>query len=41
VEKERQANREIGEKTGCWKGGVLVEDDHGSIQEALDSIKVH
>eukprot|EP00873_Tetraselmis_striata_P003650 jgi/Tetstr1/423914/TSEL_014537.t1 len=35
VEAERALNREIGEQTGCWKGGVLVEDDSGSVAAAL------
>eukprot|EP00192_Tetraselmis_astigmatica_P014485 CAMPEP_0117651266 /NCGR_PEP_ID=MMETSP0804-20121206/1998_1 /TAXON_ID=1074897 /ORGANISM="Tetraselmis astigmatica, Strain CCMP880" /LENGTH=159 /DNA_ID=CAMNT_0005457227 /DNA_START=248 /DNA_END=723 /DNA_ORIENTATION=- len=34
VMKERKINKEIGEKTGCWKSGVLVEDDNGSVQKA-------
>lgn len=38
--KERAINREIGERTGCWKSGVLVEDDNGSVQKALDELKV-
>lgn len=35
VDAERERNRRIGEATGCWKGGVLVEDDAGSVAKYL------
>jgi hypothetical protein len=35
VDAEHTANRAIGEATGCWKAGVLVEDDAGSVAAAL------
>lgn len=35
VEAEYAANKAIGDATGCWKSGVLVEDDHGSVAKAL------
>lgn len=35
VDAERARNREVGEKTGCWKSGVLVEDDAGSVAKYL------
>ncbi len=35
MDAEREKNRKIGEATGCWKGGVLVEDDAGSVAKYL------
>lgn len=35
MDAEHAANRAIGEATGCWKAGVLVEDDAGSVAVAL------
>jgi hypothetical protein len=35
VEAEYAANKALGERLGCWKGGVLVEDDAGSVRAAL------
>ena len=35
MDAEHAANRAIGEATGCWKAGVLVEDDAGSVAAAL------
>ena len=35
VELEYGRNKRIGERTGCWKSGVLVEDNHGSVAKAL------
>lgn len=35
VDAEREKHRQLGEKLGCWKGGVLVEDDNGSVAKAL------
>jgi hypothetical protein len=29
----------IGVKTGCWKAGVLVEDDNGSVAMALKELE--
>ena len=39
VEAEFKINKEIGEKTGCWKTGYLVEDDNGSVKQALEELK--
>lgn len=36
MDAEHQKNRELGERLGCWKGGVLVEDDAGSVKKALE-----
>ena len=30
VDAEYEKHKKIGEATGCWKNGTLVEDDHGS-----------
>ena len=35
VEAEYGKNKALGERLGCWKGGVLVEDDAGSVRAAL------
>jgi len=35
VARELEANRRIGEATGCWKGGYLVEDEGGSVRKYL------
>lgn len=35
VDRERAANKAIGDATGCWKGGVLVEDNEGSVAKYL------
>jgi hypothetical protein len=35
VDAEHARNRALGEQTGCWKSGVLVEDDNGSVAKAL------
>ena len=35
VDAEREKHRKLGERLGCWKGGVLVEDDNGSVAKAL------
>jgi hypothetical protein len=36
VEEEHRINKAIGERIGCWKGGVLVENDAGSLKKALE-----
>ena len=38
IEQQYQKNKEIGETTGCWKSGVLVEDDNGSVRKALEGL---
>ena len=38
VEAEFQKNKELGEATGCWKSGMLVEDDNGSVRKALEGL---
>jgi len=38
VEAEYAKNKAIGTKTGCWKAGVLVEDDNGSVAMALKEL---
>ena len=35
VDLEYKKHKEIGEKTGCWKSGTLVEDDDGSVAKLL------
>ena len=35
VELEYGRNKRIGERTGCWKSGVLVEDHLGTVAKAL------
>lgn len=37
VEAEYARNKRIGERIGCWKAGVLVEDDHGTVANALQA----
>lgn len=39
VEAEYAKNKELGERIGCWKGGVLVEDDDGSVRKALQGLE--
>jgi hypothetical protein len=36
VEAEYAQHKRIGEATCCWKGGVLVEDDNGSVKRYLE-----
>ena len=36
VEAEFVRNKRIGDATGCWKAGMLVEDDNGSVKKALE-----
>ena len=38
VDAERAVNKAIGDRTGCWKAGVLVEDDAGSVKKALNDL---
>lgn len=38
VEKEHAKHRQLGEQLGCWKGGMLVEDDYGSVAKALGNL---
>ncbi len=38
VEAEYTKNKELGERIGCWKGGVLVEDDDGNVRKALQDL---
>jgi hypothetical protein len=40
VDAEREKHRVLGERLGCWKGGVLVEDDRGSVAKALSEQEV-
>jgi hypothetical protein len=35
VDAEQARNRALGDATGCWKSGVLVEDDNGSVAKAI------
>lgn len=35
VDAEREKHKTLGERLGCWKNGVLVEDNHGSVAKAL------
>ena len=36
-EKEFKKNKELGEKLGCWKAGMLVDNDQGDVAQALKS----
>lgn len=36
VEEEYAKNKAIGDATGCWKSGVLVEDDQGSVRKYFE-----
>lgn len=38
MDAERAVNKAIGDRTGCWKAGVLVEDDAGSVKKALNEV---
>lgn len=38
IEQEFQKNKELGDATGCWKSGMLVEDDNGSVRKALEEL---
>ena len=38
MDAERAVNKAIGDRTGCWKAGVLVEDDAGSVKKALNDL---
>jgi hypothetical protein len=35
IAEEYRKNKEIGQKFGCWKGGCLVNDDEGLIEESM------
>ena len=35
VKAEYEKNKAIGEATGCWKNGTLVEDDDGSVAKYM------
>ncbi len=37
VDAEYAKNKAIGEAIGCWKGGVLVEDDAGSVRKYFEA----
>eukprot|EP00803_Ostreobium_quekettii_P011397 evm.model.scf_473.1 EVM.evm.TU.scf_473.1 scf_473:766-1555(+) len=37
VEDERHKNRDLGKRLGCWKGGLLVEDDDGTVARELEA----
>lgn len=39
MEAEYNKNKDLGEQIGCWKGGVLVEDDDGSVRKALQELE--
>ena len=39
IDAEYTSNKELGVKTGCWKAGVVVEDDHGSFALALKNLE--
>lgn len=36
IMREYEANKEIGLKYGAWKQGVLVYDDEGNVEKALE-----
>ena len=35
MDAEQARNKALGAATGCWKSGVLVEDDFGSVAKAI------
>jgi hypothetical protein len=35
IQKEYEKNMAIGTRLNCWKGGVLVADDAGLVEQAL------
>ena len=35
MDAEQAKNRKLGEELGCWKTGVLVENDNGDVAKAL------
>jgi hypothetical protein len=37
VDAEHAANAALGAATGCWKSGVLVENDAGDVRRALEA----
>ena len=37
VEAEYAKNKAIGEATGCWKNGQLVEDDKGTVKKYMEA----
>lgn len=37
IERERLRNKEIGELTGMWKGGLLINDDQGLVKKLLQT----
>ncbi|KXZ48497.1 hypothetical protein GPECTOR_27g667 [Gonium pectorale] len=37
VEAEYAKNKAIGETTGCWKGGMLVDDCNGTLRKYLQA----
>lgn len=38
VDAEYARNKAIGEATGCWKNGTLVEDDSGSVRKYFEGL---
>lgn len=38
VDAEYARHKALGERLKCWKGGVLVEDDHGSLAKAFNEL---
>ena len=36
VDAEYEKHKKVGEATGCWKNGTLVEDDHGSAAKYME-----
>ena len=39
VEREYAKHKRIGEETGCWKSGYLVENEEGAVAKALGAWK--
>ncbi|GFR52356.1 hypothetical protein Agub_g14900 [Astrephomene gubernaculifera] len=37
VEQEYARNKAIGEATGCWKGGMLVDDTNGTLRKYFEA----
>lgn len=38
MDAEQKVNHALGLKLGCWKSGVLVENDEGSVKKHFDAL---
>lgn len=39
VDREYAKNKQIGEATGCWKNGTLVENDNGDVKKYMEKLE--